>query len=165
MYRWDEAGVEQSIRELSTGKGSVSIELVEMAAFVNVVGTGSVKRGVGKQSRRGGLVAMKAVRSLKDVDFEESVLNSDKPVLVDFYATWCGPCKLISPLVDWAGAEYKDNLEVFKVNVDEEPEYVSKFQVNALPHLVLFDKGEDVLHLTGLVKKGKLSDQLAEHLL
>uniref|UniRef100_A0A7S0BV52 Thioredoxin domain-containing protein n=1 Tax=Rhodosorus marinus TaxID=101924 RepID=A0A7S0BV52_9RHOD len=136
-----------------------------MAAFVNVVGAGSVKRESGKQSRRGSLVAMKAVRSLKDVDFKESVLQSDKPVLVDFYATWCGPCKLISPLVDWAGVEYKDNLEVFKVNVDEEPEYVSKYQVNALPHLVLFENGEDVMHVTGLVKKGKLADQIEKHIL
>lgn len=107
---------------------------------------------------------MEAVKSLKDADFEESVLKSEKPVLVDFYAPWCGPCKLLSPLGDWAGREYKDSLEVYKMNIDEETEYVKRFKINALPHLVLFDEGKDKMHVTGLLKKGELAKQLEEHL-
>mmetsp|Transcript_9017 Transcript_9017/g.13146 ORF Transcript_9017/g.13146 Transcript_9017/m.13146 type:complete len:136 (-) Transcript_9017:173-580(-) len=135
-----------------------------MYSFVNSIGFECLREGVPKSERRARFSAMEAVRSLKDADFEEFVLKAEKPVLVDFYATWCGPCKLLSPLVDWAGREYKDSLEVYKVNIDEETEYVKMFNISALPHLVLFDNGKDKMHVTGLLKKGELAKQLEEQL-
>ena len=79
---------------------------------------------------------------VKDATFEEDVLKSDMPVLLDFWAVWCGPCKIIVPSLENIAAEYKGRLKVAKMNVDENPMTPSKFSVMSIPTLLLFQGGE-----------------------
>lgn len=100
-------------------------------------------------------------------EFQEKVLNSDLPVLVDFVADWCGPCKLIAPIIDWASQEYKGKLKVFKIDHDANPQLVEKYKVYGLPTLILFKDGQEVSgsRREGAITKDKLKvylDQLLE---
>ena len=97
-----------------------------------------------------------AVHSITTADFDDVVLNSKKPVVIDFYANWCGPCKMLSPVVDELSEERDDVLFV-KVNVDEEEELAAKFGVMSIPMLVLIENGE--------VKKTSLGYKPKEDLL
>lgn len=100
-------------------------------------------------------------------EFQEKVLNSDLPVLVDFVADWCGPCKLIAPFIDWASQEYKGKVKVFKIDHDANPQLVQKYKVYGLPTLILFKDGQEVSgsRREGAITKDKLKvylDQLLE---
>ncbi len=75
-------------------------------------------------------------------NFEEVVVNSDKPVLVDFWAPWCGPCRMMGPIVDEIGDEYKDKIVVGKINVDDEMDLAQQYRVTSIPAFCLFEKGE-----------------------
>ena len=75
-------------------------------------------------------------------NFEDEVLKSDKPVLVDFWATWCGPCKMLSPIIAEIAEENADSLKVCKVNVDDEPELAASFSIASIPTLIVFKNGE-----------------------
>lgn len=90
-------------------------------------------------------------------NFEAEVVNSDKPVLVDFWASWCGPCKMLSPLVDQV-AEEVTSVKVGKVNVDEQPDLAVKFGVMSIPMLILFENGEAVKKSVGAVPKSQILD-------
>lgn len=79
---------------------------------------------------------------LKTVDFENEVTKSELPVLVDFWATWCGPCRMLAPIVAQLAEQYKGRLKVCKVNVDEEPELARRFMIMNIPTLLLFKNGE-----------------------
>ena len=96
-----------------------------------------------------------AVVELSKDNFEGEILNSDKPVLVDFWASWCGPCKMLSPLVDQLSEE-TDAVKVCKVNVDEEEELAVKFQVASIPTLLLFKDGRVEKQSIGYIPKDKL---------
>uniref|UniRef100_A0A7S2JP70 Thioredoxin domain-containing protein n=1 Tax=Cyanoptyche gloeocystis TaxID=77922 RepID=A0A7S2JP70_9EUKA len=96
------------------------------------------------------------VKEISDADFPAEVLSADVPVMVDFYAQWCGPCKLVAPLMDWADAEYKGKLKVFKMNVDPNPASVAEYKVYGLPSLVLFSNGQVLDKHEGAIAKGKL---------
>ena len=96
---------------------------------------------------------------LTDDNFEE-VLNSDKPVLVDFWAEWCGPCKMIGPVVEELATDYDGKAVIGKVNVDENPTLSGKFGVRSIPTLLVFKGGEIVDKQIGAVPKGILSQKL-----
>ncbi|MEL7490395.1 MAG: thioredoxin [Pseudomonadota bacterium] len=83
-----------------------------------------------------------ATKAVTDASFENDVLKSDKPVLVDFWAEWCGPCKQIGPALEELSADYADALTIAKVNIDESPETPGKFGVRGIPTLMIFENGE-----------------------
>ena len=99
---------------------------------------------------------MSLVTEVSDSEFEESVIQSDVPVLVDFWAPWCGPCKSIAPVVDELASEYEGRLKVVKVNVDENREAAAKYNVRGIPNLILFKGGETQEQIVGAVAKQEL---------
>ena len=103
---------------------------------------------------------MSVITVTKD-NFDKEVLQSDKPVLLDFWASWCGPCRMVSPIVDEIAAENPDK-KVGKVNVDEEPELASKFDVMSIPTLLVFEDGELVNRAVGARPKEMILDLFDE---
>lgn len=90
----------------------------------------------------------------------EGVVNKEGLVLVDFFATWCGPCKMIAPVISEIAEQYKDKLKVGKVNVDEEGELAMKYQILSIPTLVLFKEGKPVKTLVGLSSKSEIENMI-----
>jgi len=101
-----------------------------------------------------------AVASLTDKDFEKEVLKSDLPVLVDFWAEWCGPCKVISPLVEEIANDLNDKLKVVKVNVDDAQDLAGKYQIMSIPTLIVFKGGEPVEQIVGVMSKEQLLEKI-----
>ena len=93
-------------------------------------------------------------------NFEREVLNSDKPVLIDFWAPWCGPCRMLSPTIAEIAEEYKDKVKVGKVNVDEEGELASMFRVSSIPMLVVMKNGKVVNTSVGVRPKSQIVGML-----
>lgn len=91
-----------------------------------------------------------------DADFDSVVLKSDLPVLVDFWAPWCGPCRALAPVIDELGEEYAGKVKIVKMNVDENPATPAKYGVRAIPTLVLIKNGETVEQITGGMPKANL---------
>ncbi len=91
-----------------------------------------------------------------DNNFEDEVMKSDKPVLIDFWAPWCGPCKAIGPIVEELANQFKDSLKVMKLNVDENQKAAANFGVRSIPTLILFKGGKVADTLVGLVPKERL---------
>ena len=102
-----------------------------------------------------------AAEQIKKADFNEKVLQSDKPVLSDFWATWCGPCQMQGPIVEELSEELTDVL-VGKVNVDEEPDLAERYNVMSIPTLLVFKNGEVVQKAVGLQSKENLLDMLGK---
>ena len=101
-----------------------------------------------------------AVLNIIGKDFEEEVLKSDLPVLVDFWAEWCGPCRMVSPIVDEIAEELQDKLKVVKVNIDNAQDLAGNYQVMSIPTLLLFKGGEMVEQIVGAVSKDQLSEKI-----
>lgn len=99
-----------------------------------------------------------------DSNFEADVLKAEKPVLVDFWAEWCSPCKMIAPLLDEAAEEYSDRLTVTKLNIDENPAIPPKFGIRSIPTLILFKNGSVHAQKLGAMSKSQLTEFLESNL-
>ena len=101
-----------------------------------------------------------ALVTITDDNFEEEVLKSDKPVLIDFWATWCGPCRMIAPIVEEMATEYEDKAKIGKLDVDSNQQTSIKYGVRSIPTLLLFKDGELKVTIIGAVPKAHLVDKL-----
>jgi thioredoxin 1 len=105
-----------------------------------------------------------ATKTVTDQDFATNVLQSDKPVLVDFWAEWCGPCKMVAPVVEEIAAEHAEKLAVAKLNIDENPETARAYQIMSIPTMSVFQNGRVVKSIVGAKPKAALLRDLAEFL-
>ena len=101
---------------------------------------------------------------VNDSNFEAEVKNSDIPVLVDFWAPWCGPCRKISPIIDDLAAEFEGKVKVVKVNTDENLKTTQEFSISGIPSVLIFKNGQAVERLVGLMQKSQLVSNLEKHL-
>tara|TARA_B100000676_G_scaffold311112_1_gene379851 strand:+ start:633 stop:956 length:324 start_codon:yes stop_codon:yes gene_type:complete len=107
---------------------------------------------------------MSNVIELNDSNFENEVVKSDLPVLVDFWAEWCGPCKMIAPSVEKISEEYSDKLKVGKLDVDSNPNISSTFGIRSIPTLLIFKNGTPVDQIVGAVSKDAISSKVDNHI-
>lgn len=103
-------------------------------------------------------------RDVTDATFDTEVLASSKPIMVDFWAEWCGPCRAVSPILDQIATEHSDKIEVVKLNVDENPDTAMKYQITSIPTMKVFRGGEVVKTVIGAKPKPALEADLAEFL-
>ena len=102
-------------------------------------------------------MASDLIKHISDASFEADVLKSDKPVLVNYWAEWCGPCKMIAPILDEVSGTYKDKLQIAKMNVDENQAIPAKFGIRGIPTLMLFKGGELAATKVGAMSKSQLT--------
>ncbi len=107
---------------------------------------------------------MSAARSVTDATFQEDVLNSEKTILVDFWAEWCGPCRAVGPILDQIAVEHADKIEIVKLNVDENPQTAAKYQITSIPAMKVYQGGEVVKTVIGAKPKPALEADLAAYL-
>lgn len=106
------------------------------------------------------MAASANVKAFTDANFQTEVLASGEPVLVDFWAPWCGPCRMIAPLIDELADEYAGKVKIGKVNTDENPQTPSNYQISAIPTLLLFKGGQLVQRFVGVAPKAKFKEAL-----
>lgn len=104
------------------------------------------------------------IHHISDASFEADVLKSDRPVLVDYWAEWCGPCKMIAPILDEIAEEYDGKLRVAKLNIDENPATPPKYGIRGIPTLMLFKNGEVEATKVGALSKSQLTAFLDQHI-
>ena len=104
------------------------------------------------------------ITNLSNATFDEVIGGSENPVLVDFWAEWCGPCKMIAPILEEIASEQEEHLEIAKLNVDEAADVARRFEVMSIPTLILFDNGVPTKRIVGAKSKDALLDDLSEFL-
>lgn len=104
------------------------------------------------------------VKEIKDADFDSVVLKSSKPVLVDFWASWCGPCRMLAPIIEELANEYGDKIDFVKVNVDENSETPKKYGIRGIPTLILFKDGQAVNTTVGALPKSRIEEILKKYI-
>jgi thioredoxin 1 len=107
---------------------------------------------------------MATTAPVTDNEFETQVLKSDKPVLVDFWAAWCGPCRMVAPVVEELASDYQGQLAVYKLDVDDNGNTATQYQVQSIPTLILFKDGKPAQRIVGYMPKARLLAQLKPHL-
>jgi len=107
---------------------------------------------------------MSSTTAINDTTFATEVLESSQPVLVDFWAPWCGPCRMVGPIVEDIASDYQDQVKVFKFNVDESSDIASRYGIRSIPTLIVFKEGQPVETLVGTSPKSVLAEVLDKHL-
>ncbi len=107
---------------------------------------------------------MSSAAAVTDASFEQDVLKSDLPVLIDFWAPWCGPCRMVAPIVDEIATEFEGKIKVFKLNTDENPTVASQYGIRSIPTLMIFKGGQKVDTVVGAVPKTTLSSTISKYL-
>jgi thioredoxin 1 len=107
---------------------------------------------------------MSSAPAVTDASFDQDVLSSEKPVLVDFWAPWCGPCRMVAPIVDEIAKDFEGQIKVFKLNTDENPNVASQYGIRSIPTLMLFKDGQKVETVVGAVPKTTLSSTISKYL-
>ena len=107
---------------------------------------------------------MGATKVVTDATFDEQVLKSDKPVVVDYWAEWCGPCRMVAPVLEEIATEHADKINVVKINIDENPQVAQRYQILQIPTLNVFSGGEVVKQVIGAKPKSALLRDLAEYI-
>lgn len=101
------------------------------------------------------------VQQLTETTFDETVGSATLPLLVDFWAEWCGPCKMVAPILDEIAGEHGDRIQIAKLNVDDSPEIARRFGVMSIPTMIVFKDGEETMRMVGAKGKGQLLDELS----
>jgi thioredoxin 1 len=112
----------------------------------------------------GGMTMSNEITTLSDASFDEHVKSADTPVLVDFWAEWCGPCKMIAPVLEQIAGENAGKVQVAKLNIDENLDITRRFEVMSIPTLILFKDGEAKVRITGARGKAQLLQEIAPYL-
>ncbi len=107
---------------------------------------------------------MTAPQSVDESTFEEQVLNAEKPVLVDFWAPWCGPCRLVSPVVEAVGEAHAAKIRTVKINTDENQQLAMRYSIFSIPTLIVFKDGREAARLVGYMPQAAMEDRLREFL-
>ncbi len=107
---------------------------------------------------------MSSTASVTDSTFQKEVLDSELPVLVDFWAPWCGPCRMVGPLVDELATQYEGQVKVVKLNTDDSPGVANQYGIRSIPTLILFKQGQPIDRVVGAVPKTTLANTIDKHL-
>ena len=107
---------------------------------------------------------MSSAKAVTDASFQSDVLEHDKPIMVDFWAEWCGPCRAVSPILDAIASEHSEKLDIVKLNVDDNPETAEKYGITSIPAMFVFQNGQVVKRVIGAKPKPALEADLAEFL-
>ncbi len=121
-------------------------------------------RTVAKFLRNRNPFSMSSAAAVTDSTFEQDVLKSDLPVLVDFWAPWCGPCRMVAPIVEEISKEFEGKIKVFKLNTDENPNVASQYGIRSIPTLMVFKGGQKVDTVVGAVPKATLSGTISKYI-
>lgn len=105
---------------------------------------------------------MGATRKVTDATFDREVLQNEKPVVVDYWAEWCGPCRMVAPVLEEIAVEHGDKIEVVKLNIDENPDVAKRYGIMAIPTMNVFSRGQVVKQIVGAKPKSAMLKELAE---